>query len=98
LENQYDTGSSPVGDTMIKAGDIISHGFIAQNNESGRYIHNSLLEYPPTPGARVRDVWTHNFTNAKVLSTLEEWEKLLGDDFSVFNFAEIKLVVKFEFV
>ena len=92
------TGSSPVGDAMIKAGDIISRGFIAQNNESGRYIHNSLLEYPPIPGTRVHNVWTHNFTNAKVLSTLEKWEKLLGDDFSAFNFAEIRLVAKFEFI
>lgn len=83
---------------MIKNGDVISSGLLAQNNETGHYIYKSLTNYPPIPGERLRLVWTRRFEDAKIFSSLEEWAKFLGEDFKSFTFVEVRLVAKLEIV
>lgn len=92
------TGSSPVGDTMIKNGEIMFTGLIAQNNETGHYIHRKLESYLPIPGERLRLVRSRNFNDAKVFSSMEEWKNFLGEDFSSFVFAKVNLVARLEIV
>jgi hypothetical protein len=83
---------------MIKNGDVITSGLLAQNDETGQYIHKNLKSYPPIPGEKLRLVWTNRFEDAKILPNLEEWEKFLGKEFFVFMFVEVQLVARLEIV